>query len=82
VDARLLDVRPRERGGLERDDDNGRIEISQSVVVLLQLQQMPSARQSAQVAMKDEQQPMPSVVLEAMRPAVGIAQSEASGRLA
>ena len=73
MDARLLDVRPRERRGLERDDGDGHVEISQGVAVLLQLQQMPSARQSAEVAMEDQQQPVPSVVLEAMGAAGGIA---------
>jgi len=44
--------------------------------VLLQLQQMPAARQSTQVPMEDQQQPVPAVVLEAVETAFRIRQRE------
>jgi hypothetical protein len=52
MDPRLFDVGTRERGGLERHDDDRRVEIDEGTFVLLQLQQMPPARQSAEVTWK------------------------------
>lgn len=66
TDAGLLDIGARERTSLERHDDDVGVEIDKRPFVLLQLQQMPSARQSTEVAMKHQQQPMAPVVLQTM----------------
>ena len=55
MDPCLFDVPPRCDAILEGDDDNVRVEIDQRPLVLLQLQQVPSARQSTEVAVKHEQ---------------------------
>jgi hypothetical protein len=66
MDTRLLDVGARKRRGLERHDGDGRVEIDEGSFVLLQLQQVPPARQSTEVTMEDQQQPVPLVIFEAM----------------
>ena len=49
--------------------------------MLLQLQQMPAARQSTEVAVKDQQQPVPLVVLEAMDQALTVVKCKRNGRM-
>ena len=76
TDAGLVDVRPRHVTLLEGDDDDLRVEIDQRPFVLLQLQQVPSAWQSTEVAVKHEQQPVSPVLLEAVDPAPGVGQGK------
>jgi hypothetical protein len=78
-DTGLLDIGARERTGLERDDDDIGVEIAQGLRVLLQLQQMPSARQSTKVPMKHQQQPMALVVLETMGASLDVRERERGG---
>jgi hypothetical protein len=78
--AGLLDVGARERTRLERHDDDSGVEIAERPFVLLQLQQMPSARQSTEVAMKHQEHPMSLVVSEAMDATLCVEECERSGR--
>jgi hypothetical protein len=72
----LLDVRPSHRRGLKRDHDNPGFQLLEGPRVLLQLQQVPAAGQSTQVAMKYHQQPGAFVVFKAVNAALGIWQGK------
>ena len=74
--ARVVRVRAGLWAALERHHDRAGIEFLKRPFVLLQLQQMPAARQSTQVPMEDQQQPVPAVVLEAVEKAFRIRQRE------
>ena len=52
--ARVVRVRAGLWASLERHDDDAGVEFQKRPFVLLQLQQMPAARQSAQVPMEDQ----------------------------
>lgn len=79
ADARLLDVGAGRRGSFEAHNYDSDVEIGEGPLMLLQLQQMPAARQSTQVAVKDQQQPVPVVVLETMDPALTVGKSKGLG---
>ena len=72
MDPCLFDIGPRHGTVLEGHNDDVRVEIDQRPFVLLQLQQVPSARQSTEVAVKHEQEPVSPVLLEAMDPTLGV----------
>lgn len=75
-EARLVRVRAGPRTALERHHDDAGIEFLKRPFVLLQLQQMPAARQSTQVPMEDQQQPVSAVVFEVVETAFRIRQRE------
>ena len=74
--ARIVRVRARPLAALERHHDDASVEFLERPFVLLQLQQMPAARQSTQVPMEDQEQPVPAVVLEVVETAFRIRQRE------
>ena len=74
--TRLVRVRAGPWTPLERHHDDTGIEFLKGAFVLLQLQQMPAARQSTQVPMEHQQQPVPSVVFEAVETAFLVWQYE------
>ena len=74
--ARIVRVRAGLEATLERDHDDVGIELLERPFVLLQLQQMPAARQSTQVPMEDQQQPVPAVVFEVVESAFPVRQRE------
>jgi hypothetical protein len=82
TNARFFGVGARRGAGLERHDYDSDVEVGEGRFVLLQLQQVPAARQSAQMAVKHQQQPVPPVVLETMDPAIGVRKREGDGRMA
>ena len=49
---------------------------------MLQLQHMPTARQSSQVPMEDQQQPVPAVVAEVVESAFPVRQRKWHGGIA
>ena len=75
-------IRSRSRQRLEGDNQHCKIQLGDLRFMLLQLQQVLSARQSAQVAVKDQQQRPASVLLQAMHTTVAISQLEWHRQLA
>ena len=75
----LRDVRPRRVVRLEGNHQHTDLECAEGRLRLLQLQQVSSTGESAQVAMKDEQQPAAAVVLERVRAPLGVPQPEGRG---
>ena len=73
-DAGIVCVRASPRPALERDHDDADIEFLKRRFVMLQLQHMPTARQSSQVPMEDQQQPVPVVVIEVVETTLRIRQ--------
>ena len=73
---RLVRVRAGLWATRERHHDDADIEFLKRPFVLLQLQQMPAARQSTQMPMEDQQQPVPPIVFEVMETAFRICQCE------
>ena len=69
-------VRASQWAAFERHDDNTGVELLKRPFVLLQLQQMPAARQSTQVPMEDQQQPMPAVVPQLVKTARHVRKRE------
>ena len=72
ADVGLLDVRGSEWRGFERHHHDAYRQIRKRLFVLLQLQQVPAARKSAQVAMEYEQEPLTPIVGESVYPSAGI----------
>jgi hypothetical protein len=66
---------------LEGDDDNLNIEVVEALYRLLHLHEVPSARQSPEMPVEYDQQPAPTVILQAADCAVGIGQRKPSSRL-
>jgi len=81
-ETRLLDVCPRHAPGLERDDDHAQTQFIQDVLLLPQLREVISARQSAKVSMEHHEQPLAVVALEAVIALVEIAKRERNGLFA
>lgn len=81
-EAGLLDVGAYEWASLERHDNDSDVEIDERPFLLLQLQQMPSARQSSEVAVKHQQKPMSLEVVEMMGATLDVGQRERSRRAA
>jgi len=75
-DARLVRVRAGPWAPLERHYDDAGVQFLKRSFVLLQLQQMPAARQSTEMPMEDQQQPVPAVVFEAVEATFRIRQRE------
>jgi len=61
---------------LERDDGDADVEIEERSFVLLQLQQVPAARQSTEVTVEDQQQPEALIVFGTMEPPGGVVERE------
>jgi hypothetical protein len=66
---------------LEGDDNDLNIEVV-GAYRLLHLHEVPSARQSPEMPVEDDQQPAPAVILQAADCAVGVGQRKRSSRLA
>jgi hypothetical protein len=64
----------------KRDHGDANVPSLEFVFVLSQLRQVLAARQSTQMAMEHQQQPMPAVVCQSMKLAVRIGQFESNGR--
>jgi hypothetical protein len=62
----LVEIGTDQRATLKRHDHNLHVERAERIVDLLQLQQVPAADQSTQMAMEDHQQPGSLEVLETM----------------
>ncbi len=77
----LVEIGTDQRATLKRHDHNLHVERAERIVDLLQLQQVPAADQSTQMAMEDHQQPGSLEVLETMDPAVDVWQRKRHGRL-
>ena len=75
----LRGVRPRRLVRLERNHQYTDLECAEGRLRLLQLQQVSSTGESAQVAVKDEQQPAAAVVLERVRAPFCVPQPEGHG---
>ena len=74
-------VRAGLRPALERHYDDADGEFLKHRFVLLQLQQMPTARQSAQMPMEDQQEPVPAVIVEVVEPTFRIRQRKRHRRI-
>ena len=74
-------VRAGLRPALERHYDDADVEFLKHRFVLLQLQQMPTARQSAQMPMEDQQEPVPAVIVEVVEPTFRIRQRKRHRRI-
>jgi hypothetical protein len=74
--VRFLDVCLHQPGWCERDDHYLDAQPAELGLVLLQLQQVPSAGESTEVAMKDEEQPRAPVVGHVVDPTLVIGQGE------
>jgi hypothetical protein len=70
----FLDVCARGRARLERHHDNMDVKVRERWFLLLQLQQMPSARQSTEMPMEDEEQPMSLAILETVNASIDVRQ--------
>ena len=66
--------------GLESDRDYAEADRLDGGFVLLQLQQVFAARQSAEMAMESQQEPVPLVVFQAVCAAVDVRESKIDGR--
>ena len=75
-------VRAHERRGFECDHRDADRQILERLLVLLQLQQVPAARESSQVPVKDQQEPIALVVAEPVCAPVRIRQFERNRRCA
>jgi hypothetical protein len=65
-DVRVRKVRANERRGLERHDRDPYLQILERLLVLLQLQQMPTAGESPKVPVKYQQKPVALIVGQAV----------------
>jgi hypothetical protein len=77
--TRVLDICARDRARLERHHNDMDVKARERRFLLLQLQQMPSARQSTEMPMEDEQQPVSLVILETMNTSLDVRQGERGG---
>ena len=68
--------RQRQRPGIECDHADFHAQLVQLIVVLLQLQQVLTAGESAEMAVKDQQQPSAVIVRQSMLVSVRIVQGE------
>ncbi len=78
---RLLRIRPREVLAFKRHHGNLHVAPIEFFLPLSQLRQMIPARQSGQVAMEDQKQPVTTKVVQAMALAANIKQIEVDSRL-
>ena len=76
--ARLLDIGARERSLLEGDDHDAKPRL-ETFCVPLQLQQVPAARQSPEVAVEDHEQPHTPIVVQTMEAAAHVRQRKRRG---
>ena len=72
----------RDRPGLERDDRHLDVQRLKLIFVLAQLREMFLARQSGQVTVKDQKQPMTGAVVQSMEIARSIGELEVGGAAA
>ena len=78
----LADISLGNRAELEGHDRDVDVRLLQLLFVLPQLRQMLPAGQSAKMPVKNKQEPIPVILLQAMNNAIGIWQFERRGRLA
>ena len=74
-------VRAGLRPALERHYDDADVEFLKHRFVLLQLQQMPTARQSAQMPVEDQQEPVPAVIVAVVEATFRIRQRKRHRRI-
>ena len=79
-DASFSDVASCSLLALERDDEHTNPKLAKRGIRLLQLQQVSSAGESAQVPVQDQQKPRSSVVIQRMLAALCIFQPKRRGR--
>jgi hypothetical protein len=76
LDVGVRHVRPSERCGFERHHRDSYAQLVERSLVLLQLQQVPAAGESPEVAVKDQQEPMAPIVAEPVRTPFSVWQLE------
>jgi hypothetical protein len=74
-------IRPALRSRFERHHDHAYVQIVERALMLLQLQQVPTAGQSTKVAVEHEQQPHAGVIRQPVKASIGIRQLEQDRRL-
>ena len=81
MEAGILDIRFGEKTRFKGDNNNFYISPLEFILVLLQLQQMPSARESPQVSMKHHQEPRASIIMKMVSFPLQIRKSKGERRL-
>lgn len=75
-----MDIRHGQRSGIEGDHAHFDIPLDKLLLVLSQLRQMLSARQSSEMPVKDQQQPVAPIIVQPVRAPLGIIERKRHGR--
>jgi hypothetical protein len=81
-ELRITDIRHGQRSGIEGDHAHFDIPLDKLWTVLSQLRQMLSARQSPEMPVKNQQQPVAPVVFQPVRVPLRVMQRKWHGRFA
>ena len=79
-EGRVLEIRPGQEAGLERDHHDLHVPLAELLFLLTQLREVRPAGESPEVAMEHHQEPAAPVIFEEMTSAVALLEPERNGR--